>query len=234
MKKSLITLVIVLLMILTGITIIKGVTIGKWTVLGIKQIQEKNNQLDEQIQTATRLASTDYQSKIRSLNNAIKDLQSKKQNYEDMVNVSTEGQVNMASQSQDYKIEYLWIQIGNYAKAEGVEMTMEVVKSSSGTENLYDLSFTAKGAYIGIADFITHIEDDSDLGFRIENFKMISSSEKNNILQATFICKDIKISGISSSTFDNTLVDNNSENNTNDNNTNVNTIDGNTIDNATR
>ena len=156
MKKSLITLVIVLLIILTGITIIKGVTIGKWTVLGVKQIQEKNNQLDEQIQTATKLASTDYQSKIRSLNNAIKELQSKKENYEDMVNISTEGQVNMASQSQDYKIEYLWIQIGNYAKVEGVEMTMEVVKSSSGTENLYDLSFTAKGAYIGIADFITH------------------------------------------------------------------------------
>lgn len=217
MKKLLITLVIVLLIILTGITIIKGVTIGKWSILGVKQIQEKNDKLDEHIQTATKLASTDYQAKIRSLNNSIKELQTKKKSYEDMVNVSTEGQVNMANQSQDYKIEYLWIQIGNYAKSEGVEMTMEVVRSSSGNEDLYDLSFTAKGAYIGIADFITHIEDDADLGFRIENFRMISSSENNSILQATFICKDIKISGISSNTIDNTLVDNNSENTTNEN-----------------
>ena len=55
----------------------------------------------------------------------------------------------------------------------------------------------ATGSYVGIEEFITGIEDDSKLGFKIENFSMKSSSENGGEVQATFVCKDITIQGIS-------------------------------------
>ena len=48
--------------------------------------------------------------------------------------------------------------------------------------------------------FITGIEDDSKLGFKIENFSMSASSESGDQLEATFVCKDITIQGIDSTT----------------------------------
>lgn len=69
---------------------------------------------------------------------------------------------------------------------------------------MYNLNFTAKGTYTGIEEFITGIEDDTKLGFKIENFSMSSSSENGNQVQATFVCKDIKIQGISDSTISTT------------------------------
>ena len=98
--------------------------------------------------------------------------------------------------------------------------------------NLY---FTATGTYAGIAGFIENIEDDSKLGFRIEDFKITASSEESNTLQATFTCKDIIIRGISMSSAinqNNKQSTNQTQNQTpNSNNTTDNTVD-NTTNNA--
>ena len=64
MKKLLITAIIILLIILTGITMVKGINVGKLSVLGIKDIKKEDEQLNTTIQQATKLASTDYQKKI--------------------------------------------------------------------------------------------------------------------------------------------------------------------------
>lgn len=212
MKKLLLSVVIILVLILTGITIIKGIQIGNWKILGLLQIKDENNQLDEKIKEATKLASTDYEKKMNDLNDEIKKLETEKTNYEDMVTVSTESQVEAANQSYDYLIDFLWIRVENHAKEEGVKMKMELTKSSTGAEGIYNLNFTATGTYIGIAEFITHIEDDTKLGFKIEEFKMKTSSNSTastsntttventgNVVEATFVCKDVSIEGISSS-----------------------------------
>ena len=171
MKKLLITAIIILLIILTGITMIKGINVGKLSVLGIKDIKKEDEQLNTTIQQATKLASTDYQKKINDLNDQIKKLENEKQEYEEMVNVSTESQTQTANQFLGgYKIEYLYVRIGTHAKTEGVEMKMDVSRSSAGTEDTYNLNFTVTGAYARIAEFITDIEDDSSLGFKIEEF----------------------------------------------------------------
>ena len=44
MKKLLITAIIILLIILTGITMIKGINVGKLSVLGIKDIKKEDEQ----------------------------------------------------------------------------------------------------------------------------------------------------------------------------------------------
>lgn len=197
MKKLLISLIIILSLVLTGITIVKGLQIGKINVLGILGIKEENEKLDEKVKEATKLASTDYQKNIDDLNSAIKKLETEKSSYEDLVNVSTDSEVESANQNYNYMIDFLLIRVENHAKSVGVTMKMDVTRSSSGAENVYNLNFTATGSYVGIEEFITGIEDDSKLGFKIENFSMKSSSENGGEVQATFVCKDITIQGIS-------------------------------------
>lgn len=217
MKKLLLSIVIILIMILVGITAIKGLQIAGLNILGIPEIKQKNDELDTTIQQATKLASTNYQKKLDDLNETIKKLQSEKSKYEDMVNVSTESEIEAANQSYDYKIDFLLIRVENHAKSEGVTIKMDLSRGSSGAENVYNINFTATGPYIGVADFIANIEDDSKLGFRIEDFRMTAlSGEDTNTVQATFVCKDISIEGISTTNPVNTNTNVNGSTNNND------------------
>lgn len=198
MKKLLLITISVLIIVLIGVSAINGLKIGKLNILGITEIKNKNDELDTKIKQATKLASTDYQKKIDDLNETVKKLEAEKKNYQDMVSVSTDSQVQAANQTYENMIEFLWIRIENHAKTEGVEMKMDITRSSSGAENVYNLNFTVLGAYAQIEEFITDIEDDSKLGYKIEEFRMSPSAEDGSVLQATFVCRDIKIIGISS------------------------------------
>ena len=206
MKKLLISIIIILVLILTGITIVNGLEIGSFKILGITEIKKQNEELDDKIKNATKLASTDYQKKLDDLDKTVKEFEKTKTSYEDMINVSTDNEIQAANQYGVYEIGMLWIELGNHAKSEGVTMDVSakdltVIDANVTTEadkkytcNLY---FTVTGTYAGIAGFIEDIEDNSKLGFRIDEFKMMPSSEGNNALQATFTCKDIIIRGVS-------------------------------------
>ena len=214
--KKLVTLVtITALITLIGLILYNGLSLGKLEILGAKQIKNKNSELDSKIQEATKLASSDYQKSVDELNETLKKLQSTKKSYEEMVSVSTESEVASAIQNDRYPIEYLWIKIGNYADSEGVNLKMQVETSSANAQGRYNLAFTVAGKYIGIEEFITHIEEDDSLGFKIEEFKMGSSvsqtvkegqntttnttttveSVSGNDIVATFKCKDLAIEG---------------------------------------
>lgn len=205
MKKVLISVIIILLLVLTVTTITKGLQLGNFKVLGIADMKKENDSLDTKVKTATKLASTDYPQKIDELNAELKKLKTEKESYEDMVSVSTDSQIEAANQTSNYIIDFLWIRVGNHAKDEGVIIDMAITRSATGTDK-YDLNFTAKGSYVGIEEFITDIEDDPKLGFKIENFAMqpATSNSKSNsqsnddgaTVQATFVCKGIKIEGL--------------------------------------
>lgn len=219
MKKLLLSIISILIIILIGVTIVKGFQIGGLNILGMTEIKHKNEELDIVVKEATKLVSTDYQKKIDDLNSAIKRLETERTNYEDMVNVSTDSEVAAANQLYDHKIDFLFIRIENHAKSEGVTIKMELTRSSSGAENVYNINFTATGPYVGIADFISNIEDDSKLGFKIEDFKMTALSSKNtDTVQATFTCRDISIEGISTNTIDSATTEETNTNTTNENN----------------
>lgn len=218
MKKLLLGIITVLMLILTTYTVVKGFKIGNWQTIGILDMKTEDEQLNDSVKQATKLASTDYQKKMDDLNEQIKKLESEKTSYYDMVNVSTDSEVEAANQTYDYDIGFLWIKIENHAKIEGVKMKMDLTQSSSGAEKTYNLNFTATGSYIGIADFISDIEEDSKLGFKIEEFKMQSLADENNNVQATFVCKEVKIDGISTNTI-NTQPSTNTDTQTNSNTT---------------
>ncbi len=221
MKKLLLSTIFILIIILAGITVVKGMEIGKLKVLGITEIRAENDQLDATLKDATKLASTDYQKNINDLNGEVKKLEAEKTRYEEMVSVSTESEIEAANQSYNYTLDMLYTRIGNHAKAEGISnLTIALTKNSSGIQNVYDINFTAVAAYVEIEEFITDIEDDSKLGFKIENFKMSPSSQTGSLVQATFTCRNITITGISENTNGNIEMNKNTnENSTRQNNT---------------
>lgn len=197
MKKLLIILIIVLLITLISVTLIKGLSFWNLNFLAIKDLKQKNNELDATIQEATKLASTDYQKSITDLNQTLKQLESKKEQYNDAISVSTDTDLKAALQIEYYPIEYLWVTIGKYAKDESVKIKMVPSVSIIADQNLYNLNFTVTGSYIRISNFIRDIEDDESLGFKIEEFNMLPS-DNTSTLEATFVCKNLRLSGISS------------------------------------
>lgn len=222
MKKLMISILVVLLIVLTGITFIKGIEIGDISILGLKQLQKQNEKLNDKVKEATKLASTDYQKRIDELNEKVKELQDRKAEYLDLENVSTEQQINGAnSLNKPYKLEYLYTTIGKHAENNKIKIGMQFTRSSSGDANYYNINFTATGSYIRIAEFIMDVEDDSSLGFKIEDFKMIQSSEGDNILQATFACKNIKVEDVVSNVDTSNNKPNTMQNTTTDQNNNI-------------
>ena len=211
MKKLLISILIALLLILSIFIAVNGLNVGKIEVLGIRGINQKNSELDQKIQQATQLSTIDYQKAVDEVEENSKKLTEEKKNYEDMALLNTDSEGQATAQIQKYEVEALWVKLGNHATSEGATMKMDIVKGSSTSENMYDLNFTVNGSYISIIDFISDIENDSTLGFKIENFHMSGSG---NSLQATFVCKEISIIDVNES-----QVDTGTNNNTTTNST---------------
>ena len=226
MRKILIALIMVVILVFTGVTVVNGIQIGNFEILGISKVKQKNNDLDTTVKKAPKLASTDYPKALSNIETDTKKLQTEKKNYEDMVTISSSDDVATAKQLTNYNIEFLWTKLGNHSTSEGVTIKIDVTKGTNTTQETYNLNFTANGSYIGISDFISSVENDSQLGFKIEDFKMVPNTDTTD-LQATFVCKDIAIIDIS-----NTQVNTTVTNNTNTTNTNTNTNTANTNSNT--
>lgn len=227
MKKTLIMVLILLLLVTMGFMVFKSLKIGSVEILGVKNLGEENKKLDASIQRLSRLSSTDYQKALTDITSSSKQYEQAKTEYEDLATVSTDSEVTTASQLQKYEIEYLWTRIGNHATSENVVLKMEIkANSTSEATGYYDLNFTATGDYVGLTDFIYDVENDSSLGFKIEDFKMEPSGSG---LQASFTCTNIAINIDTSAlpgqknteeqTQDNIEDSNSTDNKTNTNNT---------------
>ena len=219
MKKLLISILIALWLILSIFIAVNGLNVGKIEVLGIRGIKQKNSELDQKIQQATQLSTIDYQKAVDEVEENSKKLTEEKKNYEDMALLNTDSEGQATAQLQKYEVEALWVKLGNHATSEGATMKMDIVKGSSTTENMYDLNFTVNGSYISIIDFISDIENDSTLGFKIENFHMSGSGDS---LQATFVCKEISIIDVNESQVDTGTNNNNTTNSTTNSTNNTN------------
>lgn len=236
-RKILIACLVILLGVLSYFTIVNGVKIGGFEAFGITSLKQENEEIDEKISQASKLTSTDYAAKLSELNKNGKALLSKKEEYTDLTTYSTQEQIEAANELDDYEVEYLWATIGNYATKQGIKIKMDISQASNGEtasdgRKMYDLNFTAEGSYIGIALFLSDLQDDSFLEFKIENFAMTGEET----LKATFIVKDIpiKIENITEqTTVEEDVTDANSENKNNtNNNTNVNNTTSNTTNNT--
>lgn len=192
MKKILIGILIILLVVMAYFAVFSGISIGNFKVLGVTQIQEENDKLEQQIAQTEILQHSTYASQTEQLEKSVSNLLTAKEEYKELETVSTEGEIKEATKQETYKIEYLWTRIGSHATAEGVILKLDVQTGDTGESDIKNLSFTVTGNYIAIINFITSIEDDSELGFRIENFKILPGTDTNG-REATFIVRNVKI-----------------------------------------
>lgn len=225
MRKVLIILLIVLLFAGFGLMVVRGIQVGKFEISDVKGIVEENEGLDAKIADVERANKEEYEVAKASLNTSYKSLQNSKQKYQDAITYSTEEEIKAASQTEKYKIDFLWTKIGLHATENNVVMQANV--SAGSIPDQYNISFTASGEYIDISEFVHAIEDDPKLGFRIEEFTLGNYSGSK--LQASFVIRNIAIDKqslndamISSGTQNNT---NTTTNNNEDTNTVTNKVD---------
>lgn len=190
MKKVLISILIVLLIVLAYVTILEGLNVGEFKILSVKEIVDANDQLDSEIQKAQSLLKINYPSKKEELSSSVTDLLGKKEEYFKVAKLSSDKEITKANTEETYYIEYLWTRIGNHATSKGVNLTIDVKTGDTGEANVKNLTITAKGYYVGIMNFVSSLENDDKLNFKIENFNLVQEGE---LLTATFNVRGIRI-----------------------------------------
>lgn len=190
MKNILMTITTILMMVLIIILMVNGLAIGNFKILSIADIKTESKEIDNSIETLNTKKNIDYKKSLSDLDKAVKDLNSSKEAYLDIASVSSDAEIKAANQSQTYTMDFLWNKVGRYATQEGLKLKWEV--NSTGVENKNNLNFTVVGTYIGIINYISNLENDSELLFNIENFKIEPDSSVND-LKATFKVSNISI-----------------------------------------
>lgn len=193
MRKILMILIIVLLSVLCYFALTSGIEIGNFQISSIKQIENQSKNLNSKIEEINTLIDSELPRKLSQLKTASNNLQTSKEEYLKYTNLSSDQEILDAMQKKSYTIEFLWANLGLHARNEGINLTFEIANSATGATDVNDISFTVNGSYIAIINFIYAIENDTELNFRIENFKLLP--HKNEILQGTFKVRNIAIEG---------------------------------------
>lgn len=208
MKKLLILILIILLGTAVYMIVYKNIEIGTWKTTNLEELKALKEELEEDIAFSRELSETKYTNKIDELNKSIRTLKTTKETYEAKMKYLDENVDMGLIKVKEYKIEYLWAVIQNYAIDQGVQLKLDLVEN--GGNDLYNLNITVKGQYQGITDFIRKIENDDTLDFKIEDFKITpitvttttgtgdnkqtqTTVADTTTLQATFTIKNVKI-----------------------------------------
>lgn len=215
MRKVIFAILAVVLLIFTGFVIYRGTNIGKFEVWGVKQINEENDAIDAANADLGTLVNVSYPDAVTKLTNSGETMEETKREYEEQVAIASSSRSYL--QTEKYKPEFLWTKIGNYGKDFKVTPKMQI--SSGSTNEVYNVTISAVGKYANIASFIYAIENDSRLGFKIEDFKMVSTTDGQ--VEGTFTCKEIRIDlkSLDIESTDNGKTDTNNTNTGNTNNT---------------
>lgn len=231
MRKILLIIIIVLLLVFGYVSLVKGVTLGGIRISSIMQIEEHSKELEVKTEELNSLIDIEYPSKMLQLKEANNKMQHAKQQYLDETNLSSDEEIENALQVESYDIERLWAKVGNHAKKQGVNIKLVLNNSTTGGTETRNLDFTVDGSYIAITNFIYAIEDDTELDFRIYNFSLLP--KEGNILQATFVVKDIRITSSSlndslTSSIQTTTTENTNTDKANNQNTQTNSVNNTT------
>lgn len=187
--KNNVTLLIIFISIIALIYIgTQGIKIANFEVLSISQLIEKNKQLNEKIAEASLLTTTNYPDNIQTFEETYETYKIQKQKYEDLAGTTKETN-DKVYETKQYDIGYLWRILGNYATKRNVNLGIKVQKNVNSNSS-YNIDFSVNGKYVNISQFITDIENDSDLYFRIYNFEMAGSGE---VITATFTVRNVNL-----------------------------------------
>ena len=170
--------------------IFNGFQVGDIEVLSIEEIKQKNIKLDENIEMASSLTVIEYPDAVSSLEETYGRYKTIRRKYEELIETSNLNDES-AYETKEYDIVYIWELFGKYATARNISIGLEVKKARTvGKTSLYDLNFRISGEYVNISQFISDIENNSDLYFRIYDFKMSGSGQ---VVSASFTVKNINL-----------------------------------------
>lgn len=197
MRKILFIILTIIMVIIMGVVAVNGISFAN--VLGIKQINEENQKIKSNNDNLSKLIDVDYPDAVKSLEESEKQLKTKKEEYESQIALNSDSGTGYLATTEKYEIEYLWTRIGNHALDNDVDIKIDLTNSS--TSGLYKLNFEVTGSYVGITDFIYSIENDSKLGFKIDNFVATANAttttadkeKKVAEVKATFSCDEVGI-----------------------------------------
>ena len=201
MKKALISIIGIIILVVICVAAFKGINVGKISIYSVDNIKQQSLNLDSKIEEANTQINQNYAKSLSDIQKATTELKEVKEEYESKVGIN--GELGI-TQIEKYKIEYLWGIIGNYADDENITVTLDVKETS--IEDTYNINFTLNGSYVGITDFLYDIENDDELNYRINDFKIEPSSTTTTTttdnkvttvstdkLQATFVVENIII-----------------------------------------
>lgn len=199
MRSRVSTIIMLISIVLLTLAMVKGIEIGNFKIMSISQLKEKNNTLTKKIEEASVITSKNYLENEENLNKTFSKYTTQKNKYEKLVGTSKE-ESEQKYETKQYDISYLWRILGKYAANRNLYLGIDVTKNESAKNNTYNFKCTLEGdisQYGNISQFITDIENDSDLYFRIYNFKMTSfkhpKEENKWCMRATFEIKNINI-----------------------------------------
>ena len=170
MKKRKKLIILIFCSLLIGSIFLLENGISSLNIKGFVEIGEKNSLIDTRISNLSDFITINYTNALSELKQTTNDLKEAKKIYENQAALSNSD----TSQQEKFDIEYLWTKLGNYARDENVVIKIDLVLSEINS-NLYCLNFSVTGDYTNTTNFINDIENDSDLGFKIENFKMVET-----------------------------------------------------------
>lgn len=195
MRKYVLILILIILAILCFALMFFGFKIGNLKINSYKDVVSISSEKNKLLSELNYKNITEFNEKQKALLNAVKEYNSKKASYDDLVSKGKITDSNIYNSMDLYDVDFLWTTIGNYATEKNVTLQFDVSKSATATSIsseyiMCDLNFTITGEYIAITDFIYSIEGDDKLNFEISNFLLEKGGEN---LQATFVVKEIPL-----------------------------------------
>lgn len=195
MRKILIILLIILLGYFGYASFANGMKIGNLEIISYNDVKNSYDELDNEIQTIETKSAIEFENKKTTLNTSYNTLKGLKENYEEKIYSSFSQATDKTKNIFVYDIDFLWSRIGAHATNDNVDITLGLAQNSSGTTavgnySLCDFYFTVVGEYVDITTFIYHMEDDEELEFSIEEFKLVPSDKG---LTATFKVSEVPL-----------------------------------------
>ena len=204
MKKTLLSILGVVILIFICVAIYKGISVGGFSVYSVGQIKSASENLDKKIIETDTEINQNYAENLEKIETAISELRKSKEEYEEKIATLKYNPELGVTQIEKYKSEYLWVKIGKYATDENLKINLEIKETS--INDTYNINFSLIGSYLGITNFLYNIENDDDLNYRIKDFKItpnnIKVTDKNGKdttkidtqnLKATFVVESIII-----------------------------------------
>ena len=154
MRNKLTSIILLVSIVLLIIVMFVGIKkIGNFQILSLSQLKDKNDALNAQIDTASKLKSIDYPQQIDHLEETYEKYTIERQKYEELAGFTDDEDKKEIYETKQYDIGYLWKTLGKYTTSHNLTIGMEVQKSNNG-ENVAS-TFTVKDVAIDSSTITT-------------------------------------------------------------------------------